>query len=611
VNRSLYLNTTSQSGATQEVDRAGMAKLRADAIDALIVMLNDPHEEPRAAAAMALGRMRVSDDPRVLEALVTCALKDKFESVRGRALLAIGLIGGDDGASFLFDYNPPTPYLHASALISMGLLRDPPDRISVSLHEELANGVASTGNAAWWALSQHPDMTHARADRQLLQTTQSPWLASAAIPSMGKAPDELGDRILADVLLDDAYRSGLPSWKFLTQIARNKPLKREATAKDGVDPTIPRSRNADVPPLQQWYRYHKRLIGYEPTPFDLGKGPNYKRMEPVTGIEEIYKTRLRASAAIALSGAQDPERAVEVLARLISERDSKYNTLPKCFALISLAEIGSPESFDTLLSIAGNMDGRRIKRQKDLESPMRGFAVIGLGLYARIQTTEQGPYDRPRLNEALELLRQRLADEREKLEVRAAAAVALGLSGRTANLRPMISEYRAFDEASPLLGGYVLLGRALLSDQNVIGPARAALDRKPHHDKTTDLLARRAAVLALGVAGTSEAIPHLIWAWDQPYYVNREVIVALSLCDAPGVAGHLLPRLSSEANRYERAFMAESVGRLLSEDSLPPLSVFLVGSNYTMKNGLINPYRSLDNPFLYDYLIPQFEEAWY
>ncbi len=575
-------------------------------------MLDDPIAEPRAAAALALGRMRASQEPKAIEALIQLAENDSHEWVRARALLAIGLIGGDAGEAFFLQYEPPTPYLRASVLISMGLLQDHTLRVSDGLNRELSRRVPSASNAAWWALSQHPDNTHAEAARQLFQSTNSPWLTSAAILSLRKASDRLSDRILAHVLLNEPSLRQVPAWNLLTQVARDKPLIREATVLDGVDPKKLRTKNRGIPPLRQWFNQHKRVFDLEPTPIAVGAQPKkYKRMERVTGIEAIYKTRLRASAAIAISGAQNSDLAVEALTRLVREQDSKYNTLPKCFALISLARIGSPKSLEVLLSVASDTNGRRIKRQKDLESPLRGFAMIALGLYTRSQTTEQGPYDRPGYQIALEMLQQRLIDKREKLEVRTAAAVALGLSGRTENLKLLIGGYENFNDTSPLLGGYVLLGRALLGDRNVIIPARAALDRKPHHDKTTDLLARRAAVLSLGVAGTSEAIPHLIWAWDQSFYVNREVIVALSLCDASGVAVHLLPRLSGDANQYERAFMAEAVGRLLNRDKLPPLSVFLIGSNFTMKNGLLEPYRVLENQFLYDYLIPEFQEVWY
>ena len=51
-----------------------------------------------------------------------------------------------------------------------------------------------------------------------------------------------------------------------------------------------------------------------------------------------------------------------------------------------------------------------------------------------------------------------------------------------------IVHHEAFDEQSPLLGGYVLLARSLSGDRNLIEPVRAAINRKPYHDQSNDLL---------------------------------------------------------------------------------------------------------------------------
>ncbi len=429
----------------------------------------------------------------------------------------------------------------------------------------------------------------------LMATSGSPWLVSDSLLALGSNIDEAGELMLARIVSQGDEFQDLPLWRTLDEVKREK-----------YGPVT-------VGQHRKWVRAHRRIFDLNPAPTPLGEQPEgYRGIRMVIGIEEIYRARLRASAATALTGATNREQAIDALRALITEQTNNYNTPAKCFAAISLGQIGSHKGLDDLLAVASDQDGRRIKRQEDLESPLRGFAIIGLGLYARPYMTEQGATNHPDHGRALKMLKDRLVDKREKLEVRAAAAVALGISGRTSNLKLMIGRYEAFDDTSPLLGGYVLLGRAILGDRNVIELARAALERKPHHDETTDLLARRAAILSMGVTGAGEAIPHLVWAWDQEaYYVNREVIVALSLCGAPGVAAHVLPLLADDTNQYERAFMADAIGRLFNQDDLPPLSVFLIGSNFMMKNGLTDPYRGLENVFLYGYLIPQFEEDWY
>jgi HEAT repeat protein len=598
-NRSLYLRPPWQGGKLQDAGPAGIQAIRAEASGALLAALGDPQIEPRAAAALALGRLGAPAGEGVLEQLIAHVRQDPSEQVRFRALLAVGLIGGEDSESFLIGYDPPSLRLRASAVIAMGFLRSPTDRTLAGLRDMISKEVPAVRLAALWALSQHKAGIDADTYLRLLRRDPSPWMASYAELELGVRRDKFGDRLLVQIVTDGPSIGELAAWQLLASVRKQK------------------LSSTSVKTYLRWVDAHRRLFSMDPTARPLGeKPPDFRGIKAVWGIEDIYRARLRSSAAIALAGAGDPAAAdrftaVATLRRLVNERPDDYNTAPKCFALVSLGQIGSPQGLEDLLRVASDTESQRPKPQVVLESPLRGFAMIALGLYARPYDSPQGVSNRPGYERAIAMLQGRLLDKGEKLEVRAACAVALGLSARTANLRPLIMGYEELDGASPLLGGYALLGRAMLGDRNLIGPVRAALARKPDYDETTDLLARRAAVLSLGVVGTGEVIPELVRAWDEPFYVNREVILALSLCEAPGVAGHVLPALSGSGNQYERAYMAQIVGMMLTAQDPPPLSRFLTGSNFTMKDGLMEPYRRISNRFLYEYLIPQFGGGWH
>ncbi len=616
-NRELYIQLTGQGRHRQDSSASGLDAPRSEASAGLLETLNDPDIVPRLAAAQALGRIGGPAAEGVLDKLAEVAESDPREHVRLRALLSIGMIGGDESEPILGGYEPKTQRLRAASLIAMGFLPAPSDLLRDHLEGLLADPSPTVRAAAQWALAQQPGgLTGATAINRIV-SERSPWLVSVDVLVLGPSLSERGVRVLSAIVTGDDVAEGWAAWKLLESVRRDKLGQREVVR------------------YSSWVDAHRRLHALNPTPIvDLpdylredGPGPvgeslredererhrprNQSRLEMVRGIEEIYQARLRSSAAIALGDAGDRQGVVESLQRLTQEREDDYNVQPKCFALISLGQIGAKKGLADLLEVLSDRDGRRPKPQKVLESPQRGFAAIGLGLYARSYDSPQGLSDRPGYEKAIELLTERLMDKREKLEVRSACAVALGLSGRTSNLKTLIGGYSTFDDASPLLGGYVLLGRGLLGDRNLIEPVVAAIERKPYHDETTDLLARRAAVLSLGVAGTSESIPVLVSFYDEPYYVNREVILALSLCGAEGVSSQVLPGLTDGENQYERAYMAEIVGRLLSRGEPPALSRFLIGSNFTVKNGLLEPYRRMGNPFLYDYLIPQFESKWY
>src|SRR5690606_19055043 len=154
--------------------------------------------------------------------------------------------------------------------------------------------------------------------------------------------------------------------------------------------------------------------------------------------------------------------------------------------------------------------------QKYYSSPLRGYAAIGLGLYAQRNlqvipdeeafdteprgavrrpgtrpptsrpAEEAGEADpagggRPRFPVALAALSDRMLDPRELVETRTACALALGLTGRPEALPPLQALAKVVRPGdgtipgySPLVG-YSLLARGMLRDHTIIEQARSFL----------------------------------------------------------------------------------------------------------------------------------------
>ena len=157
--------------------------------------------------------------------------------------------------------------------------------------------------------------------------------------------------------------------------------------------------------------------------------------------------------------------------------------------------------------------------------------------------------------------------------------------------------------------GFVLLGRAMVGDTHLIEAAGKFLDRD---DDTTPsgILARRAAVLSLGITRSSTAISVLTKAWHLNHYVNQEVILALRLVGGTNAATPVIERLRQSKDDEERAYMAQALGELLAVDRPSSLVRLTANCNYTVRNDDFLPFQTLANGFLYDYLIASFGDQW-
>jgi HEAT repeat protein len=597
-NRDLYLAALTQVRKEQEGAPAAGDELRGKAVASLIEGLEVNHEGSRIACALALGRMREASAAASLQKRLEV---DPSESVRFVSILALGLIGDEASQSLLMNHQYPSAYLRTAGLVAMGMAAAPSDGAISGCRGCIERGEVPFADAACWALSRQV-IDDVVPYRNVLSQSTSPWLVNEAILALGSVDDAQADAVFVAMVTEQPRAEQVPVWRLLEEVDREK---RKIAGAFRVSTT----RTAGY--YDRWMQEHRKIFDFLPVALRAGESPpNYVGQRVMVGMESIYMSHLRGAAAMALEHAP-AATAVAALHALLAERDDDYNALAKCFAAISLGRIGSRESLGVLMGLVSDRHGRRAKRQEELESPVRGFAALALGFYAQPAVTEQGAQDRPGFEEAARLLADRLADGKEKLEVRSACAMALGLSRRTENLRPLMVVHERSGMEDYLLRGYVVLARAMLGDQNVMQPAVALLEQRPDRDQTTNIIARRAAVLALGVYGGDEAIPVLAKAWHDSYYINREVIRALSLCRAYGVSSTVVPILEQSTDPDERAYMASILGELYIAERPDPISWFLINSNFPMQHPMWRPYRTLANEFLYNYLIEEFGDTWY
>jgi HEAT repeat protein len=288
-----------------------------------------------------------------------------------------------------------------------------------------------------------------------------------------------------------------------------------------------------------------------------------------------------------------------------------------------MASYPTPATRDRLISVltgrsrdGGDDNRNRERRAGDVpkDSPLRGFAALALGLYARPYKTDQGAADRPGFDTAAMTLVERLEDDREEEEVRTACAVALGLTQRSAVLPVFHRATARLQQRNrrvdfPMVG-FLLLGRALAGDKSLIEPASQFLLNRDDDPSPGGILSRRAAVLALGLTRSGNAIPVLTKAWHLNHYVNREVILALRLVGGTNAAEPVMQRLRESKDDEERAYMAQALGELLAAERPTTLDRLTAGCNFTVRNDEMRPLQALANGFLYDYLIASFGENW-
>jgi len=612
-NRDPYLKTLRQDRDDQRPDQKALARFRSQAVEALLEAMRSSRWQVRASAALALGRM---GEQTAAEPLKKLAGEDEVESVRIFALVALGLLDCTPAEQFLLTRDYPTLDQREAALAAIGLMTKPGPDAVVGLQKVLRAAEVGPATIGAWGLKFQTDPANARFLRGVLDRTRSAWLASEAILALGHAGDVKSVEPLADILLATPRAKLLPAWQELED--RHRDLLRIVNALKADQIGYEKAYEQYLKTWREWRDSDPNAKG--------PRRPAEKRdglpVCIILGVERIYQTRLRASAAIAL-GRLDHPNSPRALEMALEQHDDEFSDLYKGFVIMSLGQLGDSRALPALGGLLSpTRDGRVSAAKRD--SPLRGYAALALGLYARPVVTPQGPQDRPQYDKVCRALAERVADHDERMELRTAAALALGLTGRTENLKLLRQAGRAVRPGQDVLIGYMLLGQGMLGDKQIVPPARKFLAVGQDRVDTTGILARRAAVLGLGVLGSPEAVPILMDSWHLSYYVNREVAMAFSLCQVTSVAEPLVKLLKESKNVLEQAYIARCLGELFASRGPEPapaaaaagavhaqrLCRLIHASNYTMKNLQMIRLQALANEFLFAYLIPAFGEEW-
>ena len=594
-NRDPFLRSIKQSGAVQNPDPQVVADCRARAVKALVGGLNSAAPEVRAASALALAKM---NEKGALKALSALAANDGSPRVRQMALLALGLLDSPDTREFLLAQNYPTDQIMEAGCVGLGFLAAADDaKVATVLRQALGAPKAGLAITSAWGLRRRTDPACLKALKNALAQSKSPWLASEAILALGERTDPEGLPVLASILLGTKQAENVAACQAL--IEHDNEIARAIG-----------SARVPVSQIEQFkMQYQKSSQWRDFGPNGQGRTTPAKLVIRV-GAEKVYLAILRTSAAIALGHYRDPA-AARALVDSLAVRDDGYTQTFKGFSLMSLAETGDPACLPPLMEYLGRTHlGGKAKSVPDLGSPLRGYAALALGLYSRPRAAPLQAGDPQDYDKVCQALGERLADTAEELEVRTACAMGLGLTGRTENLRYLQKATETIRPSDDLLGGYVLLARAMLADRNIIPLAKTYLDARSEKTDTTGILSRRAAILGLALLDSQDAIPTLLDAWHLTYHVNREVAVAMGLLAAYNVTEPLAKLMETSPNTLEQAFAARCLGELFLAERPNRLRWLLNGSNYTLKNERMIPYQATANEFLYEYLIPCFGDGW-
>lgn len=642
-NRDTYL-VSPQQRVTQEIQADVLKAQRDKAVAALTKGLDSPDAPVRAASALALGQM---GEASALPKLIPMSKGDQSTDVQQMVTVAIGLLDSDEAVGALTAKGKITAGQSATRLLGLGLVSELAANIAKQATTWAKNTAAPVRLAGIWCRGHVEGAGDAQTFTQILARTDNPWLACEAMLALGRTGNKQAVPILADILLATDRGKNLPAWKRLEAIRLEK-LDMAGTLKairsHGINiPTNPGNNLPGNTPaiagkrdfnwFQQFYaNYLQRLQFWQQDSFSPYTPDN---MDPQKGIytirlgwEEIYLGNLRAAAAIAL-GHIDSPAATKALMMAVQQsgdefggmwndvnampRAHEFSNLHKGMALMSLGTLAQPQSVDMLATtLAGNIATRVAKGPDELaNSPLRGYAALALGLYARPMGTPQGPVDRPGFEKVCELLGSYAANANETAEVRTACTLALGLTGRTAYL-PL---FAPLDETATKLNdpaqiGFSLMARAMMGDRNIIPAAKRFLEIPEVPDSTADLIGRRAVIMALGLHGAQEIIPILNAAWHQSYHVNREISNAMALCRGYSATDSLVDLVENGPNPLARVFGARCLADLFMMDERR-VARFLNDSNYAMRNNPMMLYASVANEFLMQWLIPAFGEIWY
>lgn len=601
-NRDPFLEVLRQ-GRGQKPEQGVIDKFRKQAVDALTAAMESNAPVVRGSAVVALGQMR---EIPLSQKIQDIAAKDKDGQARAYAMVGLGLMDTPEAQKVLLSLDlANNPDLQHAKFLSLGLTSVPNADVVTMFQKAVRETNPAISAVSAWSLCRKIDPANADFLFKTLRVTESVWVSSDAILSLGYQKGDKNEHVLVDILLADPSTREVPILRQLQEnIDRLNAIRRRvgaAFAKAQYD----KAYQDYVDAYRAWQQAYP---GREGDP--MGKVDTLATEHVSLGLDQVYWDRLRASAAIAL-GHIDTETSRAALRKSLTFADDGFSQLFKAHAIMSLGLLGDPEAVPAMIDLLNLNTSSHAGTEAQLKGSLSGFAALALGLYARPQMTVQGPQDRPAYDKVCRLLAEKLADKGIESETRAACAMGLGLTRRTENLRYLqLASGKTVNDTDDLLIGYTLLARSMLGDTNVLEPAGKYLAIANDRTDTSGILGRRAAVLGLGVLGSQECIPLLVRSWDLGYYVNRETPAAMALCEAYNAAEPLCKLLNESPRPLEKAFAARCLGELFTAQRPGRLAWLLNESNYMIRNNRLTMYKALANEFMYVYLLPAFGKQW-
>lgn len=507
---------------------------RGVAIEGLQNLLKDTDPEVRAYAAFAIGQGHFHE----LRTDVAKLINDKHPAPARAAYLALGLLGGKQGRDALIgvDYESKTLARTCAAVLGCIWLEKPDGALSGGLTRLVAQTDDALMRFPCWVLGHHPDDQTSGILRTILLGNSAYQAVCLAALSAGRRPDAAARPLLRDIVAGNGITRSLAAWE----------ADRRTIQTQGGGPG-------------------NTVLHLDPK---TGAFIEVRVIYP-KGLDKAHLAQIRGSAAIALGLANDAG-AESALIAAIEEEESLYTPLFQGFACITLGRVGGPNAVACLQAVLEDTKlDKGIPNDRDgALNPVRGYAAIALGLYARRVNTVSGPPSNAKA--ATAALLNALADEQETVEVRSSAAVALGLAGQrdaVPVLRRIVN--RALEgTVAPKLVGYSLVALAMLADDEkyVIRTADSLLRKIKQYQTLDDFLAGRALALAIGLTRSGGELTHdaLRRAMHGMYYVRREAIIGIVLCRQGSLLQEIIPMFGGDVS--DKIFAAQAVGQLYDPD---------------------------------------------
>ena len=588
-------------GAFQDVTKSRKAA-RDKTVAALIKATQTDVPHLRASAAIALGRIGQSKAVKPVASLLT----DKDPSVRWAAWLGLGLLDTPGAREQIFTKlskygrRPQTEQL--ATIAALGLLRSPNARAKAVLHRLVRGSDRSAARMAAWGLRRYADSESRSVMLSRMQVSDDAWLAGDAILSQGYSANPKAAAFLADVVQAGSQVNRIDAWVALED-QRNQINRIRSAASAAAQ-------------LNLYKKYRKQLENWRqqsPNKYsEIRKQDddvlNLKFPHVQVGIVTLYQARLRGSAAIAAGHFEHPLSRRGLFKVIKAHKDEKRNHF-RDLAIISLGKIGDQQTLAEVVELFNTSKSQTL----------HGFAALAIGLHVRGADTRQETDFAGIPKRACELLAERFANRNEHAQVRAACVLALGLTQHQRSLELLRNATdhilkkagKKIGEDDELVLGYALLALGMYGEERIIVPAlRMLMDTE---DRLTEygILARRAAVLGLGMVRHERAVKLIQRAWELNYYIAREAAVALSLSEDYRVADRLIQSMQLSKKHWGKAFSAEALGMLFTADRPPRTTWFVAGSNYTMRNDEMKPFVALGNEFLTNYMVGSFGDVWW